>query len=70
MLDIRNRWDINKSQLLFNNGSFSGTLELKVECDKVFSVTKSGKVIHKGYDREEANSVYDTELNKSNRQFS
>lgn len=69
MLDIRNSWDINKSHLLFDNGNFCGTLELKVQHNKIYNVTKNGKIIHQGLDMEEANSVYDSEYNRSSNHF-
>ncbi len=69
MLDIRNKCEINRSHLLFDKGAFCGTLELKVQADKLYSVTRSGETIHQGKDIEKANSVFDAECDKADRQF-
>lgn len=66
MLDIRNSWNISKSHLLFDKGVFCGTLELKVQNNRLYNVTKGGKIIHQGFDMEEADSVYNAEFNKTN----
>ncbi len=68
MLVLKNTWETDKSELIFQNGSFSGTLEVKTYLNHTYQVVKNGRVIHAGSDRNEALEVYNQESLKL-RQF-